>query len=149
MQLTEHFALAEFTSTDTALPNIPSDIEIVRILRTAKALEEVRQVLGHPIHISSGFRSELVNRAVGGADNSAHMLGLAADFTCPEFGTPKQVCMAIIDAGIKFDQLILEYKSSKSGGDWVHFGLGVGNRQQVLTRTRAGKYFPGIHGGEA
>jgi len=151
LKLTEHFSLSEFTSTSTALPNIPSDIEIVRILRTAKALEEVRQVLGHPIHISSGFRSEMVNRAVGGADNSAHMLGLAADIKCPEFGPPKQVCMAIIDAGIKFDQLINEYSRRKDGtiSNWVHFGLGVGNRQQVLTRKLDGKYYPGVHGCEA
>lgn len=149
MKLSEHFSLREFTATSTSLPNIPSDIEVERIKRLAKVLEEVRTVLGHPILISSGFRSELVNRSVGGVDNSAHKLGLAADFTSPEFGTPKQICMAIIDAGIHFDQLILEYKSSKAGGDWVHFGLGATNRQQVLTRLPFGQYFVGIRGCEA
>lgn len=150
MRLTEHFSLAEFTATSTGLTNIPSDIELDRIKRLAKVLEDVRQVLGHPITISSGFRSEAVNRAAGGVDNSAHRLGLAVDFTCPGYGTPESICMAIIDAGIRFDQLINEFKRNRAGSisNWVHFGLGAKNRQQVLTRLLDGRYVPGIHGAD-
>lgn len=152
MQLTEHFALAEFTATSTGLPNIPSDIEIERIKRLAKVMEEVREVLGHPILISSGFRSELVNRAVGGSDNSAHLLGLAADITSPGFGSPLNVCMAIIESGMRFDQIINEYKRRENGSisNWVHFGLGAKNRQHVMTKpVDSNRYVPGIRDGSA
>lgn len=149
MQLTEHFSLSEFTATDYALSNLPSEIELERIKRMATVMEEVRQVLGHPVIITSGFRSDAVNRAAGGADNSSHRLGLAVDFKCPGYGTPLQICMAIIDAGIRFDQMIDEYKRRADGSisNWVHLGIGPKSRQQVLTRQLDGQYTVGVNHG--
>ena len=138
MNLSPHFTLAELTVTNSSLPNIPSDFEIIRLKRIAETLELVRSALGNkPIHINSGFRSEAVNRFVGGSVTSVHMLGYAADFTCPNFGRPMDICMAIIDAGIVFDQLILE-------PTWVHIGLGAITRHQVLTATGNSHYAPGL-----
>lgn len=83
-------------------------------------MEKVRFILGEkPILISSGFRAPAVNAAVGGSKNSAHMSGLAVDFTCPGFGTPLAICKELEphmrDLGI--DQLIHEFNT------WVHLGL--------------------------
>ena len=138
MNLTPHFTLQELTRTDTCLPNIPSDFELARLRRLSEALEKVREAMGGlPITINSGFRSMLVNHAVGGASSSAHLRGDAADFVCPQFGAPAEICLSIIDAGIEFDQLICESM-------WVHFGLSDKPRQQVMTALPDGRYTFGI-----
>ncbi len=105
-------------------------------------MEQVRTILGGaPIHVDSGYRSPLVNAAVGGVSTSAHCRGLACDFVVPEFGAPTDVALAILHSDIEFDQLILEY-------GWVHIGLaqpGCVARREVLTkRSPEAAYEPGI-----
>ena len=135
MKLTEHFSLEEFTQSQTAaragLGNEPNTIELRdNILRVAHLLERIRTLLGAPIIITSGYRAPRVNQLVGGAVNSAHMQGLAADFVAPQSGTPYNVCRAIAlnVRELDIDQLIYEFTS------WVHVGLNAGPaRHQVLT----------------
>src|SRR5690606_6364327 len=108
MQLTKHFALAEFTRSDTArrlgIDNSPTPEHLENLRKLAQTLEQLRAVLGHPIHITSGYRSPALNKAVGGSATSSHSEGLAADFHCPGFGSDKEVCEAIIEVGPAFDQ---------------------------------------------
>ena len=93
----------------------------------AALLEQVRTILGgHSIHISSGYRSLMLNRHIGSSDTSAHIRGWAADFTCPSFGTPIAVSKKIAESNLKFDQLIFE-------GTWVHISCDPQNRRQLLT----------------
>lgn len=133
-QLSPHFQLSEFLNSQAAvrlgLPNEPGAAALNNLRRLAQSLERVRTVLGDvPLLISSGYRAPDVNRAVGGAANSAHLAGLAADFTAPRFGTPREICRALAKAGIPFDQLICE-------GTWVHFAIapaGVQPRGEQLT----------------
>src|SRR5690606_25284898 len=113
MKLSKHFTLEELTRSATAqrlgLENSPTVRELANLMRLAAVLEDVRRALGHrPILVTSGFRSEAVNKAVGGSATSAHRLGLAADFTCPTFGAPLAICEAIAASDIEFDQLIHE-----------------------------------------
>ena len=105
-------------------------------------MEQVRDVLGGvPVLISSGYRSAALNAAVGGSATSAHLLGLAADFTSPAFGAPRAICEELIAAGLVWDQLILEHPSAADpDGRWVHIGLPqLGKpRQQILTAINRG-----------
>lgn len=131
-QLSPHFTLAEMIYSDTAarrsIDNTPSPDIVENLRRLCIRLEEVRQLLGHPMIISSGYRCLALNRAIGSSDTSAHVKGLACDFTCPGFGDPKAICDAIIAHGIKFDQVIWEY------GSWCHFGLATETeRMMALT----------------
>ncbi len=133
MQLSEHFNLNEFTISQTAtrkgIDNTPSAPVIERLRMLAATLERVRGLLGNsPIRISSGYRSQELNRAIGSSDNSAHVLGYAVDFTCPIFGTPKEVANEIAASAIKFDQIIYE-------GTWIHLSVDPRNRREVLTAT--------------
>ena len=131
--MTPNFTLAELTRTDTGLANGPNADQLANLGRLAATLERVRKVLGgKPLIVTSAFRSPAVNRAVGGSPTSAHVHGLAADFTCPRYGTPLQVCMAIEGSGIEFDQLIHEY------GRWIHLGIGPRERGEVLTIDKRG-----------
>lgn len=129
-QLTEHFSLEELTQSSTAerlsIDNTPP-LEVVACLtRCAMGLERVRALLNQPMHIDSGYRSPALNQAIGGAAKSAHMSGFAADFKCPNFGTPKEVAEAIARSDLQFDQLICE-------GTWVHIAFDPAMRGQVLT----------------
>jgi len=133
MQLSQHFNLNEFTISQTAtrkgIDNTPPEPVIERLRMLAATLERVRGLLGNsPIRISSGYRSKELNRAIGSSDNSAHVLGYAVDFTCPIFGTPKEVANEIAKSAIKFDQLIFEQ-------NWIHLSVDPRNRREVLTAT--------------
>lgn len=138
--LSEHFSLEELTATSTGLPNVPSATEIANLKVLAMTLERIRSLLGKPISISSGYRSTRVNSAVKGAGNSYHLYGLAADIKVQGM-TPAQVCKAIKESDINFDQLILEFDS------WTHVGIkenNVGNRKQCLTIRKGTGYMNGI-----
>lgn len=130
MQLTPHFSLEELCSSQAAvrngLENKP-DLEATKNLRwLAGTLEEVRALVGKPVHVSSGYRSPAVNKAVGGSSKSAHMRGMAADITVPGM-TSRDLAELIRSSAIAYDQLIHE-------GTWVHLGLADGvMRRQVLT----------------
>lgn len=130
MNLSHNFSLAELTHSETAvrrgLDNTPSLEVLENLTALAVALEAVRTLLGAPINVSSGYRSPVVNLAVGGSQSSAHCRGLAADFTAPLFGSPEAICLAISKSDIAFDQLIYE-------GKWVHLSIAPTMRRQVLT----------------
>lgn len=132
--MSPHFSLAELVASETAarrgIDNTPGPVELDNLVLLASRLEEVRMLLGNrPIIVSSGYRSPALNEAVGGAKNSFHMRGLAADFIAPRFGTPAEAVAKIAASTIDFDQCILEY------GRWVHFAIaaeGRKGRRQVL-----------------
>lgn len=132
MNLSKHFTLDELTFSQTAvrnnINNNPSQAVRNNLKTLADNLEKIREFLGHPLRISSGFRCMELNRKIGGSVNSAHMSGLAADFTCAKFGKPIDVVKALFKSGIKVDQVIEE-------GTWVHVSFDPKMRQQFLTAT--------------
>ena len=136
MKLTEHFKLEEFTYSLTANKlkidnSVPDDL-MPNVKLTAIKLELVRKALGRPIIISSGYRCPTLNARVGGVSTSAHTKGLAVDFHS-SYGTPKEICQRLIDAGVQFDKLIQEHNQ------WVHIGFSPSNnRQIVLTAIKRG-----------
>lgn len=134
MNLTPHFTLEELTHSQQAvrarIDNTPSKSVTLNLTKVAELMEEVRQLLGqHPINISSGYRCNKLNTLIGGAKNSAHTIGLAVDFICPGYGTPKEICQTLLASGLQFDQMICE-------GTWVHLAVAApasSARNQVLT----------------
>lgn len=139
VRLSPHFTLAEMTisaaATRRGIRNTPPPGVMAVLRATAARMEEVRALLGNlPIVVTSGFRSAVVNKLVGGSATSAHMTGHAVDFTCPAFGTSAQVAAHLAKHLRGFDQIIEEF------GAWVHVGFGPGQRGQKLTaRKVAGK----------
>jgi hypothetical protein len=137
MRLTPHFTLAEFTTSETAarlgLDNTPNEQQVEKIRRLAQVLEGVRIVLGGaPIIITSGYRSPDVNARVGGSTASQHMRGEAVDFIAPMFGNPMQVCVALRDSHVEYDQLVHEF------GRWVHLSIADKPRHMALTIDHLG-----------
>ena len=100
------------------------------LLLVEKVLDPLREAYGKPIHVNSGFRCAKLNKLVGGAKNSDHMNGCAADIV----GTPnnkeenKRLFKLVSELGLSFDQLINE-----SNYSWVHVSYKKeGNRHQRL-----------------
>jgi hypothetical protein len=134
MKLTEHFTLEELTASEIAarhgIDNTPTSPLILTNLKIlAEGLEHVREVLGRPVIVNSGYRSTMVNTLVGSKPTSQHTKGLAADFICPAFGSPKDIVKKIVSSNIEYDQVILEFDR------WVHISFceeGYKPRKQAL-----------------
>lgn len=128
--LSRHFTYEEMTVTHTGLPNVPEEPQMDNLRRTANRMDAIRDLLQHPVTVSSGFRSPEVNRAVGGVSNDAHEHGYGCDFVCPRFGTPADVAREIARSDIAYDQLILEY-------GWVHISFDPRLRMEKMTKRSA------------
>ena len=115
MQLTKNFNLSEFTKNGNDLP-----IELLGNMKeVAKNLQVLRDVLEKPISINSGYRRPEYNAKIGGAKNSFHMKGMAADIHVSGM-TPLQVHTII-------DILINDGKMKQGGlglyGTFVHYDI--------------------------
>ena len=89
LKLTEHFTLEEMVRSSAAsmrgIVNTPGANEIANLrILCEKILEPARMKLGMPITVTSGYRSFRLNRVVGGAKGSLHLVGKAADITCSD-----------------------------------------------------------------
>lgn len=154
MQLTQHFTLAEMTRSDTAkrlgIDNTPAPELLPRLIMVAEMLERIRATVGCPIVVTSGYRCEPLNAAIGGVTSSDHSRGHAADILAPAYGTPSQVAtlLAPLVGTLGIGQLILE-GFRKPGGrrsEWVHVSTRAPERpvNRVLTISEAGVQ-TGIH----
>ena len=123
LKLTPHFSLGEFTQSYTAellgIENVPNQ-EHIRNLQNLcqKVLEPIREHLGKPVHISSGFRCPELNHAVGGVMTSQHQYGEAADILVKDFLEAADLVEWIMD-NLSFDQLLMERNRNRSSY-WVH-----------------------------
>lgn len=156
MKLSPHFVLAEFVPHGIGAADVPGEVleNLERLCMTL--LEPLRAGLGQPIIITSGWRPEEKNRAVGGVSVSDHTIGKAADFYVPGRDSESwEVCtfgayhwlrkFKIQEIG----QLILEDHRHALGNPkklWVHVALtggkhaGANDPNQVLVSFAPGKY---------
>ena len=121
MQLTPNFSFEELYFSNEAIrngfDNRPSpDAKKCLGDLARNLLQPVRELLGRPLVVTSGYRSAELNRFIGGAPDSQHMYGMAADIICPGMKSEK-LFQKIIEMQLPFDQLILE---KGRNGSWVH-----------------------------
>lgn len=82
-----HFSWAEATKNGNRIP--VDDAVVDNIIRIAKVMEEVRELVGaKPITVNSWYRDPVTNRRVGGASKSRHLVGDAVDFTVEGISPP-------------------------------------------------------------
>lgn len=132
--MAKYFTFGELCKSDVALQkrieNTPTDAETIERMQALmdECLDKVRELWGKPIGVNSGYRSPELNRAVGGAKNSQHMRGEAADITTGTKDNNRKLFDLIVASDIDFDQLIDE-----SDYKWLHLSYSKGdNRRQVL-----------------
>lgn len=129
MRLTKHFTLEEMTRSDYAashnLSNEPNKDQMVRLaFLCTNCLEKLREAWGAPIVVTSGFRSPEVNRGVGGAKNSQHMRGMAADIK-PVNREDFMKLFQLANSCCDFDQLLFEYNKSDGSVRCIHISTNV------------------------
>ena len=124
--LSQHFTLGEFTrSKYPEVYNIPSHEAIANLKRLCEWLEVLRNKIGHPIVINSGYRSPQLNRKVGGAPTSNHLTGCAVDIRTN--GMEQAICYAAIliayanESAQDYDELLIE--KNRYGAIWLHFAV--------------------------
>lgn len=138
----KYFTIEEFTrsseATKRGIENIPNEEEKENIIRLVETvLDPLREAYGKPIHVSSGFRSEKLNKAVGGAKNSHHKFGMAADIV----GTPnnreenKRLFNLVRELNVPFTQLINEYDYS-----WIHISYDIDYIRKEVLATMGNGY---------
>lgn len=109
-KLSENFTLEEFTRSDKAkelgITNEPGEKELaaLRVL-VSRTIQPLRDKLGVPIHVNSGYRCPELNKAVGGVPTSQHQKGEAADLSID--GKANDILEALENNNIPFDQAIL------------------------------------------
>lgn len=146
--ITPNFSFAELVKSATAkrlgIDNTPNDVHKNNLIVSVIHLfQPVRELLGVPVLINSGYRSATVNKMVGGSPTSAHCMGFAIDFVAPKFGNTRQItnflATELVARGIGFDQIILEFPDSANS--WIHLGYKDRHgrqRGQLLTATKQG-----------
>ena len=120
--LTAHFSLREMYASGTAIrlgiENVPDEAVIKRLQQLCeRVLEPLRQRFG-VIRITSGYRCERLNRAVGGVKNSQHLRGEAADIHVSDIEVGRKM-FRFIKENLEFDQLLFEH-IRENGVCWLH-----------------------------
>jgi zinc D-Ala-D-Ala carboxypeptidase len=146
MQLSEHLSLAEVTRSESAkrkgVSNMPTEAHIANFkLLAEKVFEPIRIHFGKPIHISSGYRSEALNKAIGGSSTSQHCQGEAIDIDMDGHagGITNKMVFDYIKDNLNFDQLIAEFPVNGEPA-WVHVSYESTGKQrkQILVAKKAG-----------
>ena len=134
MNLSRFFTLDELTYSQTAaaerIDNRPGtrEIESLRALCTA-VLDPLRDLIGRPIKVNSGYRGPALNLRIKGATKSQHLTGQAADIQSPGVAVLELFKM-VIRSRLPFDQIIYEVKGASK---WVHVSHNPGaNRGEIL-----------------
>lgn len=129
--ISPNITYAEATVTKTGYINIP-DVHALKCMTelSNKVIEPLIKQFGDHITISSFYRSQKVNSAVGGAVTSQHTLGQAADITGSGKLTNKMI-FDYIKNTLEYDQIIWEFGTDKNPA-WVHVSYRINPRKQAL-----------------
>lgn len=140
----KYFTITELTKSATAKRlGIDNTADAsIRANLTAlveNVLDPLRVRWGMPIIVTSGYRSTALNKAVGGAVNSQHTKGMAADIrtVSDSRADNMRLLRCLLNSGIVFDQVICEYPDAQGRPDWIHVSFNIaGNRKNRLTAVR-------------
>jgi zinc D-Ala-D-Ala carboxypeptidase len=142
-KLSKYVSLSEVVHSDSAkrlkIDNNPTD-EHLENLKTlsVEVFDKVREFVGGPLFISSGYRSEALNKATPGASKTSdHSVGCALDLDCDRFeGKKNSEIFNYIKDNLEFKQLIWEFGNSAEP-DWVHVSYKKGaNKKQILRAVK-------------
>ncbi len=148
--LTDNFSLQEMIrssyATRMGLDNTPTRKQKQNLVEVCEVLEGVREMLGgRSLFVSSGLRKGKVNDGQGGARNSVHKLGLAADLDNLPDGNYEaflQIVPHVSRGDLPIDQIIGEFFiEGEPRAGWIHIGLARGGgkpRNQILRASRVG-----------
>ena len=133
-KLTEHFTLKEMVASQNHpdIYNVPAPAHIENLRRVCQWLEDLRRLYNErygtpakdePLRVSSGYRSYKLNNKVGGARDSNHLMGSAADLVCRDCAQAVQYATLLMEVSVgrgPWDEIIIEKKFNHF---WLHFAV--------------------------
>ena len=140
MKLSKNLSLSEVTYSQTALrrdiDNTPTEEHIENLKYIAeKVFQPIREYFEVPIYVSSGYRGEELNTAIGGSKTSFHRFGMALDLD--QDGRNKGVSNCDVFYYIKdnlpFTELIWEF-GDDNNPNWVHVAIAPGREEEKKTK---------------
>jgi hypothetical protein len=146
-KISEHLDLSEVIRSETAkrlgISNMPTPEHIENFKKLAENIfEPIRNNFRVPIHLSSGYRSVALNKAIKGSTTSQHSKGEAIDLDMDgsSNGVTNKMVFDYILKNLDFDQLIWEFGTSENP-DWVHVSYNSNGtqRKQVLKAVKGVK----------
>ena len=142
MILSENLSVAEFSKSDTAkrkgIDNTPKGVHLEAAKELAQNIfQPIREHFAVPLFISSGYRSDALNKAVGGSATSQHSNGEAIDIDMGNNTKPSNKDLFdYIKKNLEFDQLIWEFGTDKNP-EWIHVSYSsVKNRKKILKAVK-------------
>jgi zinc D-Ala-D-Ala carboxypeptidase len=139
--MTKKFTLNEFIESPTArqrgiLEQFTPSKEVQDNLKglCENVLQPLRDSIGRPLKITSGYRSPALNAAIRGSKNSDHMRGEAADIQLIVNGANHSGVLfnKIIELKLPFNQMIWEF-GDRTNPQWVHISFKkTGNKREIL-----------------
>ena len=126
-KLTEHFTLKEMVTSQNHpdIYNVPAPAQIENLRRVCQWLEDLRRLYNErygtpakdePVRVSSGYRSYKLNNKVGGARDSNHLIGCAADIVCRDCAQAVQYATLLMEVSVgrgPWDEIITEKKFNR------------------------------------
>ena len=141
MQLSKNFSLSEFTESNTAtrngIDNNPSAEHIHNLVELCEnVLQPLRDRIGSSIRVTSGYRSDALNTAIGGSKTSDHSHGRAADIKLVINGVniSEELYHGIKAMGVPFKQLIWEFGDDDTP-QWVHIAFDKDNNKMQCLKA--------------
>lgn len=126
MNLTPHFTIEELAGTSNEqykkLNLLKAQEQMGKMYMLAGFAERVREIVGKPLIITSGYRCPELNKAIGGAITSQHIFCEAIDFVVKGL-RPEDVFNRIVTSDLKYNQIIIERNTK--GSQWVHISIGA------------------------
>ena len=142
MQLSKNLSLAEMIRSESAkrkgISNTPTEEHLTNMKKLAiNVFQPIREHFNIPIHISSGYRSLELNKAIKGSKTSQHCTGEAMDIDMDGTTISNAQIFNWIKNNIVFDQMIWEF-GTDSNPDWVHVSYESTGKQrkQILKATK-------------
>lgn len=133
----KYFTISELCRSNVAerlgIDNIPNQFQQNNMVKLIEnLLDPIRKMWGAPIYVNSGFRTARLNEAIGGAINSEHLNGCAADIRAVDIRDNGELFTRIIESGIPFRQLIWE-QGTMDYPQWIHISYNESdNKRQII-----------------
>ena len=139
MKVSDNITYKEALHSNTAkrlgIENVPNEFTFETMQITAEhVFEPVRKHFNEPIYISSFYRCEELNKAIGGSSKSQHCKGEAIDIDDVYSKATNADFFNYIKNKLEFDQLIWEF-GDDTNPDWVHVSYSLGNNRMRILKA--------------
>lgn len=138
---------ASRTAAEQGIKNMPKTQKEMNQVKenlerlVVNVLDPLREEVGMPVYVTSGYRCPELNRVIKGAKKSQHLKGEAADISCNTYARNKLLALALLRGDYYFDQLILErVDKDHTHWGWLHVSYRAERQRDEVLECYKGVY---------